>query len=141
MEDIAQSRATLDDARRARLAQRFEDGEHVGELGFRCDAGEEGADDGAVFDGLGGSLGSVGKQSVRGLEPGRWQIRTGRVRWHGMHLPAARTFQRDDSTSPSPRCSVSATYSFPARAPGGPSASDPTFRRNPASPARLLSPC
>ena len=67
MEDIAQSRAALDDARRARLAQRFEDGEHVGELGFRGDAGEEGADDGAIFDGLGGSLGSVGKQSVNGF--------------------------------------------------------------------------
>ena len=75
MEDIAQSRAALDNTRRARLAQRFEDGEHVGELGFRGDAGEEGADDGAVFDGLGGSLGSVGKQSVNGFrnpEDGRY---------------------------------------------------------------------
>ena len=60
VEDIAKSGAALDDARRARFAQAFEDGEHVGQLGFRCDAGEEGADDGAVLDGLGRSLGSEG---------------------------------------------------------------------------------
>ena len=65
VEDVAELRAALDDACGAWLAESFEDEEEVGELGFVCNFGEEGAQDGAVFNCLGGALGSDVKYYTR----------------------------------------------------------------------------